>query len=84
MGRIFFFLLLALAAYIGWRWLRSRSSASSVTGASPKPADTAAERIVRCESCGLNLPQSEALPGVDASAGHWYCSEAHRREARPE
>lgn len=84
MGRIFFFLLLALAAYIGWRWLRSRSSASSATSASRSPADAAAESMVRCESCGLNLPQSEALPGADASASRWYCSESHRREARPE
>jgi hypothetical protein len=40
--------------------------------------------MVRCESCGLNLPQSEALPGTDAAAGRWYCCEAHRREARPQ
>ena len=81
MGRILFFLLLALAAYIGWRWWRSRSSSPAARAGSPGGE---AENMVRCASCGLNLPQSEALPGADAAAGRWYCCESHRREARPQ
>lgn len=81
MGRILFFLLLALAAYVGWRWWQSRSSAPA---APPGSADAATENMVRCESCGLNLPQSEALPGAPTAAGRWYCCEAHRREAGQE
>ncbi len=30
--------------------------------------------MVQCASCGLHLPQGEAIP----DEGRWYCSEAHR------
>jgi hypothetical protein len=40
--------------------------------------------MVSCDACGLNLPQSEALPGADRAVARWYCCEAHRREARQE
>jgi uncharacterized protein len=35
------------------------------------------ERMVACDHCGLNLPQSEAIQGGD----RFYCSEEHRRLA---
>jgi uncharacterized protein len=49
---------------------------SGQRGASPKPpADKAAEDMVRCKSCGVNLPRSEAI----LSQGRFYCCDEHRR-----
>ena len=50
--------------------------------ASPPPghsAKAAAEDMVRCAVCGLNLPKSEALP-LD---GHWACCPEHARQRQP-
>jgi uncharacterized protein len=74
MGRILFWLLVALAAYIGYRWWRIKQQAAAVRGAAG-PAKV--ESMVRCDVCGLNLPQSEAI----GAANRWYCSEEHRRRA---
>jgi len=82
MGRILFFLLLALAIYIGWRWMRiQRSGTGSGGRRSPPSASDGPELMVRCDSCGLNLPQSEALPAPGANPQRWYCCEEHRRDA---
>jgi uncharacterized protein len=75
MGRIAFFLLLGLALYVGFRLWRAGQRRDSGRTSSP---DGTGESMVRCEQCGLNVPQSEAV----ADAGRWYCSEAHRRLGR--
>jgi uncharacterized protein len=74
MGRILFFLLLALAVYLGYRFWRGR------TGLPPaaKTTGSLSEQMVRCESCGLNLPRSDALPSADGT--RWFCSDEHRRD----
>lgn len=75
MGRILFFVLLGIAAYVVYRWWRVAQRVEQ------RRAETTAkepsEPMVRCDVCGLNLPQSEAL----AVQGRWYCSEDHRRRA---
>lgn len=71
MGRILFWLLLALVAYLGYRWWRVKRA--SLQRSASEPAQV--EAMVRCAACGLNLPQSEAL----ATDGQWFCSEEHRR-----
>ncbi|MCU0950089.1 MAG: hypothetical protein MUC68_03270 [Burkholderiaceae bacterium] len=79
MGRIVFFLLLALAVYIGWRMWRLQQTRG---GASRSDSGRAvAERMVSCDECGLNVPQSEALPAPGEAPSRWYCCEAHRRQA---
>lgn len=78
MGRIFFFFLLALAVYIGWRWWRVQRSR---VGARGRPAVRGAEPMVRCQVCGLNLPQSDALPAPGHEPERWFCCEDHRRQA---
>jgi hypothetical protein len=52
-------------------------------GAAPGASRAAAEPMVRCETCGLNLPQSEALTLPAAGGERWFCSEEHRRAAAP-
>jgi hypothetical protein len=48
------------------------------TGA-PRPA----ERLLRCEACGVRVPESRALRGRTSTADGdaVYCSEACRRQA---
>lgn len=82
MGRILFFVLLALAAYIGYRWWRIRQfgGGASSSGARGARAGGETEAMVRCEACGLNLPKSDALAAPDGGGRRWYCCEEHRRQ----
>lgn len=73
MGRIFFFLGLALVVYVAWRMLqrnRNRDSAAGASGTSPRPALA----MVSCANCGLHLPRPDAF----AEGEHFYCCEDHR------
>lgn len=72
MGRIFFFLLLALAVYVAWKWVQRASVART---SQPKPRAASAQAMVSCAHCGLHLPQSDAL----AVSGRYFCSDEHRR-----
>lgn len=69
MSRLLF--LFAVIAVVYWLLKTYRKQ-------SPKqdaPA-TSSEDMVRCAQCGVHLPKSEAT----ASAGRFFCGEAHRRE----
>lgn len=63
-----------LLLYLGLRQL----GRGSVSGPRPGAGRGGAEDMVRCRTCGLNLPKSEALP-VD---GGWACSAEHARERK--
>jgi uncharacterized protein len=67
MGKLLFFLLLAVAIY--W-WLRRSQSDRNEQSRDPK-----IEAIVKCAYCGLHVPQSESV----FDRGHYYCDEKHRR-----
>lgn len=71
MGRIFFFLLLAVAAYVAWQWFKR----GSVSGQSAAPRVQPPQAMVPCARCGLHLPRSDALPAGE----QFFCSEEHRR-----
>lgn len=47
--------------------------------AAPRPA----ERLLRCDACGVRVPESRALPkgALPAGGAPVYCSEACRRQA---
>lgn len=69
MGKIIFFVVLALVVYFvikGASRVRQR----------PDVRDRLPERMVACGRCGVNLPESEAIE----EGGHHFCSENHRRE----
>lgn len=72
MGRILFFVLLGIAVWLAWRWW-AVSSRRARRGDAERRND--GERMVRCDLCGLNLPQSEALPLQQ----RWFCCEEHRQ-----
>lgn len=70
MGRILFFLLLAVAAYVLWRALQRRDP----TPRSPR-AGRSPQEMVSCATCGLHVPRNEAL----ALGDRHFCCEEHRR-----
>jgi uncharacterized protein len=78
MGRILFFLLLAVAAYVGWRWMRSQRLSDSRKPQTGR--DRPAETMVSCATCGLHLPRREAL----VLGERFFCCEDHRRSAPPQ
>ena len=71
MSRIAFFVLLALAIYIGWRLFKARQLPSKDAGSVPKLP------MVSCAKCGLHIPRNEALTQDD----RFFCCEEHRRAA---
>lgn len=73
MSRILFFVLLGVAAWLAWRWWTVSLRGPTATGRSR--GRDAPEPMVRCDVCGLNLPQSEAL----VAQQRWFCCEEHRR-----
>jgi len=73
MGRLIFWVLLGVIAYAALKtWARGGTTRSR----RPAPAP---EMMVRCESCGLNVPESDAF----SRSGHWYCSREHLESAHP-
>lgn len=73
MGRLLFWMLLAMLVYA---LARNRlGSGARRARAGQKPP----EAMVRCATCGLNVPQSEAL----SRDGQWYCGKDHMERARP-
>ena len=77
MGRLIFFLLLAAVAYAAWRWLQGQQRLGGGRDDQRARRDQRSEEMmVRCDVCGLNVPQSEAL----SENGRWFCGEEHRRK----
>lgn len=68
MGRLLFWIILGALVYALMKgWARTARPSASRRGPAPS------ESMVRCEECGLNLPESDAF----SSAGRWYCSREH-------
>lgn len=71
MGRILFFLLLAVAIYMVWRWMQRSDSVSRASHTDQR----APQAMVSCATCGLHVPRQEAL----ALGDRFFCCEEHRR-----
>ena len=72
MGRILFFLLLAIVVYMAWRAMQRRGGDRSAAGQEQQQTPQA---MVSCATCGLHLPRQEAL----ALGDRYFCCEEHRR-----
>jgi len=67
MGRLLFWIILGAIVYAllkGW----ARGGAAAARRRAPAP-----ETMVRCEACGLNVPESDAI----TRDGRWFCSQEH-------
>jgi uncharacterized protein len=72
MGRILFFLLLAIVIYVVWRSFQRRGASRAATGSETPRVPQA---MVSCATCGLHVPRQEALLLGD----RYFCCEEHRR-----
>ena len=75
MGRILFFLLLAIVIYMVWRSMQRRDKGPS----SPGTDQRTPQAMVSCATCGLHVPRQEALLLGD----RFFCCEEHRRHPPP-
>ena len=64
--------ILGLLLWLVWRWLFRPRRRRSAPGQRPPSV----QNMVRCERCGLHVPEREALQ----DAGRYYCSVQHKLE----
>ncbi len=67
-------LLLAIATLVWLIYSAHKRRSEAAKRARPRRITT---RMVRCDHCGLHVPENEAIQGQ----GRHYCSEEHRRLA---
>lgn len=70
MGKILFLLVVGLLVY-----LVLKAYYRNMQGSKSAPRPPAAENMVRCAQCGVNVPQTEAI----FSRGEYFCSDEHRK-----
>jgi uncharacterized protein len=71
--KLIFLILLVIAGVLWFKHrLRAGRGSSTATG---KEEQKPVEDMVRCQTCGVNLPRSEAI----LSQGRIYCCDEHRR-----
>jgi len=70
MSKFLFFLLLAGAC---WWWLRRDRPGQ---GAAAERRQPAVQRMVRCQSCGVYVPEDEALTEGESA----FCSREHQQQ----
>lgn len=68
MSRLLFFLAVIIVVYLLLKSFRRQETRNDNAVSS--------EEMVRCVRCGVHLPKSESI----MAGGHFYCSDAHRRE----
>lgn len=69
MGLIRLLVWIAIIVAAIWLWRRYFSKPAKRSSA---PRDEP-PRMVRCEQCGVHVPEAQALQ----QEGHWYCSQDH-------
>lgn len=76
MGRVLFWILLGVAAWIGWRLWKDKQRLQARRDADDVQRAVEGEVLVECRHCGLRLPRSAAARDADT----WFCSAQHRDE----
>lgn len=69
-------LLLVVIGFVAWAIFRAYQR--SLSQPPRPPAEKAAEDMVKCAHCGVNLPRSEAI----YSGGDFFCTPEHRQRGR--
>jgi uncharacterized protein len=64
---LFWIAVIAIAVWL-WRRYKRANEARSQTRTMDEPSP-----MVRCDTCGVHVPQQQALP----LGRKWYCSQAH-------
>jgi uncharacterized protein len=72
-GRLLLILILIAIAILAFRRLKRSSSKPQAR------KKTTIGRMVQCATCGLYLPEQEAI----SHQGKYYCSQSHRDEHKP-
>lgn len=72
--RLLFLVALLFAAV--WLWRRYISAPKRSQKKTPKAEKPAL--MVRCEQCGVHVPQTQALPHQQ----RWYCCTSHLEQGR--
>ncbi len=79
MGKYLLWAIVILAALLAARIIAHRSAARSLgknkPAAGQQAGSAASESMVRCDHCGIHMPQSEAM----LIEGHTWCSQEHAR-----
>ena len=88
MGRIIFFVLLAVLIWLAWTIQRRQKNFQNKMSERMRemeerqgirPSEKIETQTTQCEYCGVYFPQSEAIKD---EAGHKYCSGVCRDRAR--
>ena len=79
MGKYLLWAIVILGALLAARIIAHRSAARSLgkhkPAAGQQAGSAASESMVRCDHCGIHMPQSEAM----LIEGHTWCSQEHAR-----
>lgn len=70
LSRLVIFVLLAFVGWTLWKKYRLTTKAAATKQQQPKDLP-----MVRCQHCGVHLPQPDALHHNN----QWYCNEHHAR-----
>ena len=73
MAKLIFIIVVTLLLVL---WFKHMGRRRDQGEQKPDRKSGAAEDMVRCQVCGVNLPRSEAL----LSRGRFYCCEPHRQK----
>ena len=67
-------LLLIAAVWLVWRLFRQAFLQSPADQPGRAPGTSGTTRMIRCERCGVHVPESEAF----MARGHYFCSHEHQ------
>jgi uncharacterized protein len=73
MWRFLFFFVIAM--FVVWQLRRMLANKENNGAKKAPPTSKPEEKMVTCQHCGLNLPESESY----SARGTYYCSDEHLR-----